>query len=264
MILLIIFLMFCFFTFLLLNIINQNQEIENSTEESLQEFFDSLENDFYNEIQPLDIKIENVKILLLSDFHIGKIYDINETIPLLFKEIERLIKFEFPDYIFLLGDLVDGNCPNIGETYVRILTNIIKLHKKTFIIGGNHDRQIVDIILQKAKLPSSIVLSKERFFLLDTKPKLFIGHDWYYNQRVRDNITLSFMKNIRERTEIMNDDDYMIIGHTHTQICDEKKLSCSIGQFSIDENSYKYSIIITRKIEPMIILDSIEPLSQEL
>ena len=106
--------MFLFFTFLLLNIINQNQEIENSTEESLQEFFDSLENDFYNEIQPLDIKIENVKILLLSDFHIGKIYDINETIPLLFKEIERLIKFEFPDYIFLLGDLVDGNCPNIN------------------------------------------------------------------------------------------------------------------------------------------------------
>ena len=256
--------MFCFFTFLLLNVINQNSEVESDTEESLQESFDALENDFYNDSNPLDINIENIKILLLSDFHVGKIYDINETIPILFKEIERLVKFEFPDYIFLLGDLVDGNCPNSVETYIRILRNVLKFHRRTFIIGGNHDRQIVDAILQRVQLPSSLYLSKERYILLETVPKIFLGHDWYYNMRVRDNVTLSFMRNIRNRTKAMNESDYMVIGHTHTQICDEQKVSCSIGQFSVDDNSYKYSIIITRKLNPMVILDSIDPLSQDL
>ena len=243
--------------FLVFSSISINDDVESETNESLELMFNNISVKINESVSPLGIDLKNSKILLISDFHIGKKYDPQYSIDVLFKQIHALIKQEFPDYVFILGDVVDGTCPSIVETYRDVLVRIIKLSMKCIIFGGNHDRYVVDMFLKRAKLPTNlVVLTNKRYLVLPTQPRIFIGHDWYFNVRVRDDVTLTYMKNLRNLTLGMNESDYLIIGHTHTQIHDENKTSYSIGQFSVDEHSLKYAVITTSNSKPRITLET--------
>lgn len=79
-------------------------------------------------------KINNKKIFLLSDIHIGKKFNIKK-LKLIKKEIEK----EKPDYICIPGDIIDNT--NAIAIYEDIILNFLNdINKSKVIISlGNHD-----------------------------------------------------------------------------------------------------------------------------
>ena len=82
-------------------------------------------------------KNKNIKIAFLGDFHIAKTY-----MPKIYSQVFECLKKEKPNYICILGDVIDNPKYVLDEKIMENVTNILKefgKYAKTFIILGNHD-----------------------------------------------------------------------------------------------------------------------------
>ena len=204
-------------------------------------FCDDIE-DFLTKYEPRNIKMEAFIIefmknsIFLSDFHIGKKYEPNDTIPLLVKQIRQIRSAEKAEILFILGDILDGTCQNGAVTYLQLLRELENLEMETYILGGNHDRHFMKA---NSNFTSSFIhLVMEPLIILANHT--YMCHDLHHNIRIRGKHIPLFFKFLKKLIPNMSENDTLIIGHTHEQLSIGS--SFSIGQFSIDEAQFYYSV----------------------
>lgn len=190
------------------------------------------------------------RLLLLSDFHLAQRIDPNQSIPLLFKQISKLNLFEKPSMILILGDSIDPSCSNQFETHYFLAQNIDKMNTTIFIIGGNHDRNIVQQICNNNSYNlefKNIKYINYPIILLKANNKnYFFGHDLMHNFRIRGSKVPKYIHYLKQESifsYLFSSNDSLIIGHTHAQFMNEENKEYCIGQFSIDALQFNYATI---------------------
>lgn len=192
------------------------------------------------------------KLLLISDFHLGKHFYPNKSISLLSKQIYKLYCFEKASMILILGDSIDSSYSEQLELHYFLAQNIDNISSSIFIIGGNHDREIVKNISSNQSYSNQFQHIKyiaNPIILLDTNvKKYFFAHDLLYNYKIRGKSIPSFIHYLKKKSIFSNffeTNDSLIIGHTHEQYANEERGEYCIGQFSIDSLKFDYAILET-------------------
>ncbi len=153
------------------------------------------------------------------------------------KEIDRIIKKEYPDKIILLGDLYyHGPNNSLSEEYdpLKVADILNKYTERIIAVKGNCDAE-VDEMISKFKLEEKIITDI-------AGKKIFISHGHKYN-----------------KDKLPSDNfQIMLSGHTHigeiTQIDD--KLFVNPGSVSIPRDGYNsYCLIEDNSIMIKDIID---------
>lgn len=240
------------------------QDVPSETNATIDFYFSNVTNTLKTDIIPLDLKLNNSKILLISDFHLGKKGNIEQDIKDMLEEMKRLFVIEKPDYIFILGDMIDGVCPTPAYSYYSLVKNLQYMYKYFNIIGGNHDRHLAEAIKANANFSKFINIITDPYIILPTKPKIYLAHDLLHNLRVRDSVVYNYVDHLRSLIKQIEPDDYFLIGHAHTQISTHNDKTFCIGQFSTVFNRTEYTTIITRNSKPFISLNKLPNKNEEL
>ncbi|MEM1525319.1 MAG: metallophosphoesterase [Nitrososphaerales archaeon] len=131
------------------------------------------------------IKVNNEKILLISDLHLGfekELYSHGFNIPSqidrIYNKLGNLLNIYKPSRLIILGDVKHGTSKilphewsDIPNFFERLLTNVDKID----IIPGNHDGSL------KTLLPSKVNLHTTKGLMLKSGKRLIYlihGHSW--------------------------------------------------------------------------------------
>lgn len=198
----------------------------------------------------IPLKKEKMRILLISDTHLGATMDPNRAISMLCNEISELCNTEQITMICHLGDLVDGTAIEGTKILNEVLTRITELKIPFYVLGGNHDRDFFTG-LQWKKNPYVTPLKENAivFELPKTNPKedpqkIFLAHDLLNNYRVRDQFAYSFIAWIKDGCKkYIKPTDWLITGHTHTSLISYPSRIACVGQFSPEINTFGYAIL---------------------
>ncbi|OHT07663.1 Ser/Thr protein phosphatase [Tritrichomonas foetus] len=199
---------------------------------------------------PFDPK-NKLRVLLISDTHLGALIDTNKAIQLFFDELSALIKAEGINMICHLGDLVDGTLNNGSFVLQTVLKKLSELRIPVYVIGGNHDRDFFNGINWKQEIPNvyplkenSIVFELPKVGAKGEPQRLFLAHDLLNNYRVRDQFAFCFVAWIKDACKkFIKPTDWLITGHTHTSLISfASRLAC-VGQYSPEINVFGYTLL---------------------
>jgi hypothetical protein len=148
-----------------------------------------------------------------------------------------------------MGDLIQGQFPPAigGALVTEVVRGLDQLKIPTWVIGGNHDREYVDL----AMWPPTQYVKKvtELAMVIDPpgKPprdRIFISHDLGNNYRVRDHFAYSFLTWIKNAFKtLIKPTDWLVTGHCHTGFLSfESRLAC-VGQFAPEIKAYGYTVL---------------------
>lgn len=207
-----------------------------------------------NTINPYLITLDNNlkhRILIISDTHLGASLLFSKSCDLFIEELKNLIEKENPTMIFHLGDLVNGTFTEGSNLLSDVLIKMNTLGVPIYYIGGNHDRDYLNGLLPKwnpleyiTPLPNNTIkISVPPSARRPNPTNLFFAHDLNNNYRVRDQHALSFVNWIKLGSNGIKVEDWLIIGHTHSQLTSFTSRTMCVGQFSPEINIYCYSII---------------------
>jgi predicted phosphodiesterase len=203
-------------------------------------------------VQPFSFPITRdhpMRILLVSDSHIGAELPVRDSIPQYLKELTSLIELERITHLIHLGDVIQGDFDQYeGADYVsQVVTEMNKLSVPSWVIGGNHDRDYVRTAAWRNV--SQVTRIDELAIFLDiseARPptRIFLSHDMGNNYRVRDPLAFSFISWIKDAFKtVIGPNDWYLTGHCHTTFCSlPSKLGC-IGQFAPEIGAYAYTVL---------------------
>ena len=136
------------------------------------------------------------------------------------------------------------------EKLKSIVTAFELLPVRVYIIGGNHDRGLL-WEMKYNKQGSNVTVVYDLAMVLthpnpppDTPPRVFLAHDLKNNFLLKPEDGPFFVKNLKkEFKDMIHDEDYLLLGHTH-QTIDNKDLRCgSVGAYSEDLHRQSYAIL---------------------
>jgi predicted phosphodiesterase len=199
---------------------------------------------------PVSIPVTSnpMRLLLVSDSHIGAALDPSQSIPQFLRALEQIARREQATHIVHLGDLVQGQfLPEIGGVLIsEVVKGMNELHIPTWLIGGNHDREFVQVATWP-KAPS-VTRVTELALVIDVPgpsgQRIFLSHDLGNNYRVRDYFAFSFLSWIKNGFKaLIKPTDWLLTGHCHTSFLSaESRLGC-VGQFAPEISAYAYTIL---------------------
>lgn len=191
---------------------------------------------------PVD-KSSPMRILLISDTHLGASVDVSKAIDLYMKALVDVIKAERITHVCHLGDLVDGSLSNGTAVLGVVLQKMADLKIPVWAIGGNHDREFFND-LKIDKIPGVTPLRELAMTIESGSDKVFLAHDLANNYRVRDQFAYSFISWIKEGCKAyIKPTDWLVCGHAHTGLLSHaSKLAC-VGQFSPEIGAFGYGVL---------------------
>lgn len=245
-------------------LLEQLSDVMTATNETIDEFFKNASVLNMPPPNPIDIDLRYSKILLISDFHMGKKETIENDLEILFKGLHLVLAQEKPDVIFVLGDMVDGTCINPYIAYFKTVARLQNLLKPMYFLGGNHDRTFIPPLIANVNFTKFIHLITDPYMILPTNPRIFLAHDVLLNIRIRGSVVYNYASKLRKFVNVMRSDEYFCIGHAHTQLITDQNKTFSIGQFAPKYGRYEYATIQTKNFQPFITLKRLEPKNDEL
>lgn len=133
--------------------------------------------------------LQDGKVLILSDIHIGKISYFREygiaypssAIGSEIKKLKKLIRYLQPNTIIIVGDLVHKDLNDEVKDLLRYFEELSS--KQIILVSGNHDRYVLDKlniynleVLPKASIDNIIFLHDEENIVLDKNKFYVTGH----------------------------------------------------------------------------------------
>lgn len=184
-----------------------------------------------------------MKILLISDTHIGATMDVEKATTLFIDCLREVISQEGITHICHLGDLVDGTLMDGKYVLPRVLKRLSEFELPVYAIGGNHDREFFAGMSWEGD--AFVVPSKQLAMLVEYNgTKVYLAHDLANNYRVRDAFAYSFVSWIKDGCKkTIRPEDWLVTGHTHTGLLSHAaRISC-VGQFSPEIKSFGYGVL---------------------
>ena len=196
--------------------------------------------------------VRGMKAMIVADSHFDKTLALSATLPKYIKELGRIILREKITTLFVLGDLIQNDEDITMEKLKSIVTAFELLPIRVYIIGGNHDRSLLWEMKYNKKGSNVTVVYDLAMCLThpnpppDTPPRLFLAHDLKNNYLLKPEDGPYFVKNLKkEFKDMIHDEDYLLLGHTH-QTIDNKDCRCgSVGSLSEDLHRHSYAILTT-------------------
>lgn len=190
----------------------------------------------------------NMKILVISDTHIGTEGNPSEAIPKFMASLREVIAKENPTHIFHLGDLISGyfEAKKGGEWVRTALTEMATLGLPVYAIGGNHDREYYKALEWPDKPSHMHPISLSNALLVETHTgkKLYFAHDLENNLRIRDQLVYPFLCWIKKACRAtIKPNDWLLTGHVHTAMLSMSAKVGAVGQFAPSLRAYQYTII---------------------
>ena len=191
---------------------------------------------------PID-KGREMRILLISDTHLGATGELKEGLAYYMSVLSELVKSEGITHICHLGDLVDGTLSNGSAVLAIVLKQMATLKIPVFAIGGNHDREFF-AGLRMDKDPYVTPLSDLAILVEAGPDRVFLAHDLGNNYRVRDQFAFSFVSWIKNGCQKhIKPTDWLVTGHTHTGLISHASRVACVGQFSPPIDAYGYGLL---------------------
>ena len=218
---------------------NKNIDVGNNV------FLYSLESTYY-EI-PYD---KYMRALVFSDFHIGLDVNSTKSISSIFQEILNLIIYHEANTLFILGDNIEDFEKQWKNDIENLINTIEQLNIKTYLISGNHDRRVLDNFIENKKFSNLIFIKDYSFFITHPNPlnnnikRIFFGHDFGNSLWLNSNQNEYFIKGLKKIfSNMINKEDYLIIGHTHKNLYLKNDNCASIDSFSFKRTLNSYAFV---------------------
>ncbi|OHT08425.1 hypothetical protein TRFO_23119 [Tritrichomonas foetus] len=185
------------------------------------------------------------KALIVSDFHISQLLDVDRSTEVFFRKFNRLIQKENPSSIFILGDIFHWHTAMSQELYNSFFKKIEVYKKETFIIPGNHDVSHGKTFFCHYENGMYVHPIECDALILKTGTNyVCFGHHFKNNTRshTRSRIKI-LLENIRFKMNCIPKDSLLICGHTHEDHSFPEMNSYSLGPFMADKNHTSYGIL---------------------
>lgn len=203
--------------------------------------------------------INDIRALIIGDFHLGKYHNIMEDIDTEFKKLYNLIYKERPNIIFILGDLIHAkpqhdNMRIWNEVYNRLESFKIETH----IIPGNHERHMKTFNNFKRSGPN-VFLHNTDVLQLYAGDQIFVlfGHDLQNDWKVHGAEKIEFwIKTLKQSYKsVLPEDQLLILGHVHQHVNVDNGLVQTLHVFSASQNTYFYGIMTAKDGKPELKYD---------
>jgi predicted phosphodiesterase len=205
----------------------------------------------YTPINPVVIPFSGspMRVLLVSDSHIGASADAHQSIAQYLAVLSTLIQSERPTHLVHLGDMIHGPLSlDVGAGLVsEVVTGLDLLRIPTWIIGGNHDREFVaaaawpetEFVHRVTELAMVINLPGK-----NPPERVFLSHDMGNNYKVWDESTYSYLAWVKEAFKTwIKPTDWLVTGHCRTMFLSfDSRLGC-VGQFAPEIKAYGYTML---------------------
>jgi len=196
-----------------------------------------------------EVLLNNFKGLVISDCHLMKSLPISLSLPAFIKDIKHLIDTESPTCMFILGDQIQGGIAESHHFFAQFCTYLDCLGIPVFIIAGNHDRNVIHRYRNSHK--SKVQVIKQHVMCIEnqnapdgTPKRLFFAHDFHDHPRLNPSEVVPWIRECkRVFSDIIDPEDFLFTGHTHTSVAVFNERFASVAPFSIDLNQRYYAII---------------------
>lgn len=187
--------------------------------------------------------------LLISDHHFLDnnfgYFSVNST-KLTMDCLSRLIAKFKPDQILVLGDLFHYGQKN-NQFVFRIMNFFSELEKEIFIIGGNHDKELVENQIKNWSKNNFHIYPDSFLLYKNDQEKIWFTHDgnnpyWLDKSEVPDFLT-SLKKLYKFSTQ-----HWLITGHTHLPCQIKEKKMASLGCFNVEGHNQPLSFGFVKEI----------------
>ena len=195
---------------------------------------------------------DRYKFLLISDCH-----TFEKDLHFWFDELKKVIEKENPTNLIILGDLIDGSVANGVSIMAQAFSLLKSLPFQIYVIGGNHDRELVSHIKWPEKGNIHLIDTWSILFQIPQPSvnhplRIFLAHDLGNNYRVRDKIAFQFFQWIKGGSKGIKNPDWLICGHAHTSIVSRDSKIVCIGQFSPRIERRAYTILSIDQGKPSV------------
>jgi len=194
--------------------------------------------------------IQTMKALIISDLHISQYHPSYVSIPDLLIRISSLVVKHDANTILILGDVFEGFSDKWEDDSKRFFDGLNNIPVTTFIILGNHDRNIQQNIMQYVQYSNICCITDLLFKMtLDIVPNdsistIFFAHDIGNNLALMDQEVPLFINGLKEAfSNIIKPKDFLLIGHTHRSRIYKDTRCGSISTFSYDCGYKEYAIL---------------------
>ncbi|MFW9856628.1 MAG: metallophosphoesterase [Candidatus Thorarchaeota archaeon] len=190
--------------------------------------------------------------LLTSDHHFSNRYGYFsvESVEETMKCFSRLIRETRPDQILVLGDLFHYGQEN-NHFVLQIMTFFRDLEQEIFLIGGNHDKVLIEDQIQKWS-KDNLHIYPDSFIVYKTnQEKIWFTHDgnnpyWLDKQEVP-----GFLINLK-KVYTLPKHHWLITGHTHLPCLINDSKVASLGCFNVEGHNQPLSYGIAEEIGDQI------------
>jgi hypothetical protein len=201
---------------------------------------------------------DNMRAIIVSDFHFGKVHPIGRTLPRLLVLLSTIIVDKRANVLFLLGDLLQhalaaGMSPPPKAEQVADCTAILKrldgLALPIYWIPGSDERKLIPDL--KPVLGGNVRSCPENFIRLKhphprrgTYPSIFVTYSGGYEFGVVEGQVKMFVTTLKTHfAPFIPADALLMVGCTAKNEPYENQKVVALDQFSIDNGKLSYALI---------------------
>jgi hypothetical protein len=220
--------------------------------------FSNLPSDGAAYLMEPEICNDNMRAVVIADFHLGKSHPIGKTLPRLLRLLSSIVVDKRANVLFLLGDLIEhtsaqGSSPPSKESIVGDCTAVLRrldiLTLPIYWIPGSEERVLVPEL--KEVLSGNIRVCPENFIRLKhphprrgTYPSIYVTYSGGYQFGVVEGQVKLFSTTLKTHfAPFIDSESLLMVGCTGKNEPFEQQKVVALDQFSIDNGKLSYSLI---------------------
>jgi hypothetical protein len=186
------------------------------------------------------------RILLISDTLLGAGSQPAAKLATFISALSSVIKADQITHVIHLGNLVDKDAPNSLRLLDSVINELVKLRVPTWLLGGDRDRDVFARLTGGNRRGSVTIVRQVALIVeLTGGRKLWLTHDLGNPYPVTDQFAWSYAFWLKENAAgTIQKEDWLLIGHCHTQFLSTGPLIGAVGQFAPGAGAATWTVVV--------------------